>query len=103
MDLLKTSFAVALALMPLAVSIMIKMDFLYAFVGLVITMVISYNILRHWFDQYMIPSIAGKFVLITGCDTGFGRELGKKPDIFCIVFMRCGSETLFCLIDVHNG
>ena len=76
-DLLKTSFAVAMALMPLAISVMIKMDFLYALVGLIITMVISYNILRHWFDQYRIPIVRGKYVLITGCDTGFGRALGE--------------------------
>ena len=76
-DLLKTLFAIAVALMPFAISVMIKMDLLYASVGLIITMIISYNILRHWFDQYRIPNIRGRYVLITGCDTGFGRALGE--------------------------
>ncbi len=54
-----------------------KLDPLYAGIGLIITIVISYNILRHWFDQYRISNIQGKYVLITGCDSGFGRKLGK--------------------------
>ncbi len=77
MDLLKASFAVAVALFPLTVSIMIKMDFLYGFVGLMITMLISYNILRNWFDQYRMSAVRGKYVLVTGCDSGFGRKTGR--------------------------
>lgn len=56
--------------------------------------------LYHWtFNKKMIDEIPGKYVLITGCDSGFGKRLTEKllnlgVNVFAGCFTEMGKESL---------
>ena len=62
---------------------------LYAFICYVV-----YQIIEYLYRLPQIGSLSSRYVLITGCDTGFGHELAKRLDKRgCHVFAGCLTES----------
>src|SRR6218665_632668 len=62
-------------------------------VSLVLVVVVVYFVLRKIISRVRIDRYTDVYVLITGCDTGFGNEAAKRFDrMGCHVFAGCFTE-----------
>jgi 11-cis-retinol dehydrogenase len=46
--------------------------------ALIATLVVAYFVVRYLLDLISLDDLSSKHIFITGCDTGFGRELALK-------------------------
>ena len=62
-------------------------------VSLVLVVVVVYFVVRKIISRLRIDRYTDVYVLITGCDTGFGNEAAKRFDrMGCHVFAGCFTE-----------
>jgi len=55
---------------------------------------VTYKLLDHILRLPRVGSNCDRYILITGCDSGFGHELAKRLDLLgCHVFAGCFTET----------
>ena len=60
---------------------------------LLVLLAVLYRILDGWLRKYKLSNYDSKYILITGCDTGFGHDFAKQLDnLGCHVFAGCLTE-----------
>ena len=56
-------------------------------------MVLLYKLVDHIFSIPLVGNYSNRYILVTGCDSGFGHELAKRLDsLGCHVFAGCLTE-----------
>ena len=59
----------------------------------VIAFYVLYRILDYFYRLPKVGSLSSRYILVTGCDTGFGNEISKRLDKKgCHVFAGCLTE-----------
>src|SRR6218665_1391834 len=74
-------------------SICLLAEVISGFVALIVTIFIVYKILDHIVRIPHVGNYKYRYILVTGCDTGFGNLIAKRLDqLECHVFAGCLTE-----------
>ena len=63
------------------------------FITYAVAFYILFRILDYFYRMPKVGSLSSRYILVTGCDTGFGHEISKRLDKQgCHVFAACLTE-----------
>lgn len=69
------------------------MELLECLVGILIPLFVIYKLIDHLIRWPTIGQYADRYILVTGCDTGFGYAIARRLDkLGCHVFAACLTE-----------